>query len=124
MIKLFKPEDFHVWVNDHPHYKSGDPLLLDARIAKAANQILQREVENSKELYSFANAKFHSNNWGPMESFPNKNPTHKGILMFIEEIKKECTKHEPDSIYDGKGKLIRHECKHCGVKLVAEWKEA
>jgi len=38
--------------------------------------------------------------------------------LFIEEIKKECVKHEPRdedvSIYSGK-------CKHCGIELVASW---
>lgn len=121
MIKLFKPEDFNVWVNDHPYYKSGDPLLLDERIAKAANQILQREVEKWPVVFFAYDGK------DPIDiAIENvRFDTHTARLAFIEEIKKEECKHEPEHIFigpeTGNWSTI---CKHCGVKLVAEWKEA
>lgn len=247
MIKLFKPEDFNVWVNDHPYYKSGDPLLLDVldeRIAKAANHILQREVEKwpdelafnfdgrlvlldkedwldviSKEI-KFVNERPCFNQDGKtiylyrhilkadegiVVDHINGNPLdnrksnlrlcsqaencynsakrsgakskYKGVsirdeakpfrarlhkdgkeyhlgsfeteieaaiaydvkakemfgefarlnfgLAFIEEIKKECTKHEPKAICgvkDNKWFTAGHRCIHCDKDIVAEWK--
>lgn len=46
-------------------------------------------------------------------------------LAFIEEIKKEPCKHEPKrNFQNGAEMLPEPKCYHCGVKLVAEWKEA
>lgn len=66
-----------------------------------------------------------------------KNPTHTARLVAIEEIKREPCKHEPKPVWVGdKDKVFiaseieitvngnHWECKHCGVKLVAEWKAA
>lgn len=48
------------------------------------------------------------------------NDTHKGRLIMIEPIKPKCEKHEPH-LHDQSP--IKNTCKHCGVELVAEWKE-
>lgn len=136
MIKLFKPEDFNVWVNDHPYYKSGDPLLLDERIAKAANQILQREVEKWPVVYDGNSGLSLSNSgtWSVVKhdekdhiaiSSNFTNSKRKARLAFIEEIKKECTKHEPKAICgvkDNKWFTAGHRCIHCDKDIVAEWK--
>ncbi len=47
--------------------------------------------------------------------------THTARLILIEEIKKECVKHEPMSFeaYTIDGKYI---CRHCSVELIPEWR--
>lgn len=57
----------------------------------------------------------------------NKPDTHTARLVAIEEIKREPCKHEADGLISGtvvEYSLNNIKCRHCGVKLVAEWKAA
>lgn len=55
--------------------------------------------------------------------------THSALLICIEEIKKECVKHEPylysvNAIYRPEGRLPEDEnykCRQCGIRLVQRW---
>lgn len=63
----------------------------------------------------------YSNNAHAWLESENTISLKKARIVMIEEIKKEC-KHEPDSFesYVNTGK---YSCKHCGVRLIQEWKE-
>lgn len=47
--------------------------------------------------------------------------THQCIGVCIEEIEKKPCEHEPRDF--GQYDMNKNICKHCGVKLRAEWKE-
>ena len=60
--------------------------------------------------------------WNPKEMPTTAvNPTRQARLILIQEIKKECVKHEPMSFeaYTIDGKYI---CRHCSVELILEWR--
>ena len=60
--------------------------------------------------------------WGAPQSEADKFlDTHQARLICIEEIKKECFKHEPKLIVNEDGYNQRTICKHCGIDLVAIW---
>lgn len=52
----------------------------------------------------------------------NERDTHKARLAFIEKIVKEPCKHEPSNLFLNDPRTYEAKCKHCGVKLVAEWR--
>lgn len=74
-VELFKPEDF----DDAKCYSN------------SANKKLQEYLESCPVVYSFKDAPF-SSGWSTMDKFPNKNPTHKAYLAFIEELPKDKPK--------------------------------
>lgn len=119
-MKLFKPDDFDV----------GYILTLNT-IANRANEILQREVEKWPVVLQYKEG--ITSHWNTVDVLGRPdNPTHTARLAFIEEIKKEPCKHESEVYRNtwndtGPRYIIdadNTKCKHCGVKLVAEWKEA
>lgn len=111
MIKLFKPEDF-ISITNHE---------VKCSVARTANAILSRELDKAPVVYGELAEEGFASYWSD-SLLHQESGKKKGYLMFIEEIKKECTKHEPESVYDKQWKLSHHECKHCGVKIKAEWK--
>ena len=92
--------------------------------ADVANQELQKMIESWPVVYG---SKFISNDGSAFDigSVWNitkiSDKTHSARLMVIEEIKKECVKHEPGAYQAGLGETIR--CCHCNVPLIAEWRE-
>lgn len=115
-IKLFKPEDFNF-----PETMSA--AYLPDRAASLANEILQREIEKWPVVVQME----PQTNYGWYEEREHYREQYKriGRVAFIEEIKKEPCKHEPKrNFQNGAEMLPEPKCYHCGVKLVAEWKEA
>lgn len=126
MKNFFKPEDFRSGHPDKPE------SYVDAhKAAKIANEKLNKLIESWSVVYG------KNNQWDITDGRPDSylGCTHKARLAFIEEIPKEQCKHEPISLL-GKGYsqeisyrgdisefLFSSKCKHCGVELVAEWKE-
>lgn len=113
MKPFFKPEDFINEVTGHMNISV---------VASRANSLLEKAL--GPKIY---NNKNYSSFWSEQQNF-NTIDSHQAYLFQIEEIKKECVKHEPiierlliadsHSFAD-----IKHEkCKHCGVELIAEWK--
>lgn len=45
--------------------------------------------------------------------------THTARLIDVQEIKKECVKHEPPKSYESTQKIF---CINCNVELTPEWK--
>lgn len=118
-MKYFKPEDF---AYDY----------TDEEKADTANAKLQKLIEASPVVYGIKS----ENQWIKTDVKQNA-ATHKARLMFIEPIVKECLQHEPeypiilkagsDGVsYEQVVQLLNgtKKCKHCGIELKAEWKEA
>lgn len=83
--------------------------------AEIANAKLTALIEAAPVVYR----REYSEHWMRLSTVADKEQAR---LMFIEMIKKEPCKHEPEL---GRGDHLKYsDCKHCGVKLVAEWTEA
>jgi hypothetical protein len=128
-MKFFKPEDF-----DEPKYRSGNETYFFSPhdlqlIAARANAKLEREgarVTGSRRTDVWVMSEMICK----QPVFPD---THQALLVCIEELPKEPCKHEPQFgvvMADDEGTIdfskalpVIVKCKHCGVELVAEWKE-
>lgn len=120
---IFKPEDFILSYNCHldKHDKS--------EIAVLANAALKEWLDAAPLVYGVAAAD------GQVLSFmKQKGPafTHQARLVCIEEIVKAPCKHAPLDVAVQIGPYTKSvtfdyssdsKCKHCGVELVAEWRE-
>ncbi len=114
-IKLFKPENFR-----HIVHKE-----IEQQMADHCNAILQREVEKWPVVLQYKEG--ITSHWNTVDVLGRPdNHTHTARLAFIEEIKKEpCKEHDPTKTqFDLDVSDTGWKCQHCGVKLVAEWKEA
>ena len=116
MRDFFKPEMF-----------SG--LMSNEAIANEANRILNAEIEKWPVVYG----EFQDNMIvKPFGMVKGATDNHTARLAFIEEIKKECVKHEPLEVLVKVGQYTESvtfdystdsKCKHCGVELEASWSE-
>lgn len=59
-----------------------------------------------------------SSHWQNWNTEKGHKDTHTARLIDIQEIKKECVKHEPEV-----NAFNMFRCKHCKVELIAEFKE-
>ena len=115
MKQIFKPEDFKT---DYPNLTCND-------VANIANNKLKKLMESWPVVYA---NKTHGGNYE--EWFKDPYPGHEVIarLAFIEPIKRECEKHEPDPLnpiiawHNTQGATVIF-CRHCGVSLEATWRE-
>lgn len=83
------------------------------------NNWFKENIENAPVVYgTFENGKTGQ----PFGSERMRLDTHQARLIDIQEIKKECVKHEP-RVFEGwyEGQSI--PCKHCQTMLSPEWKE-
>ena len=110
---IFKPEDFS--------RENVDAFNWQEKSAEQANAKLQKLIDEAPTVYGIPNQSFshvegstQSNVTGQMEK-----DTHKAKLMFIQELKKEGCKHDPNLLNQKIGGWF---CRHCGVELKAEWK--
>lgn len=96
---------------------------------------------STKQIAAFAQTKFDDWFKANIESAPlvhgfydcrgavfsetkfNTHQTHTARLIDIQEIKRECVRHEPEHIFIGPetGKWST-KCKHCHVELIADWR--
>ncbi len=118
---FFKPEDFDI-VATGEHGK--------ALSAHLANKKLNKLIES----WPYAYGSHTSPSWyveGETEIDKSK-ATRLARLAFIEEIKKECVKHEPEfktfKFTTANNEVLAADfnflkCKHCGVELVTTWSE-
>lgn len=125
MVEIFKPEDFEEQFGSVEQARANRELS-----AKIANAKLNKLIESWPVVYGFAD----KHGWFKPDTEANENATHKARLAFIEEIKKECVKHEPvfskERVsammfnFDDKSEFYKQaHCKHCGVELQATWSE-
>lgn len=132
MKNFFSPEDFDI---NHEYNERSEA-------ARIANEKLNKLIESSPVVYAEKKDGFKT--WHNVEFV---GATHKAILISIEELPKVPCKHEPKEFeirveYSGgaytprlgafdmrdlatiKSLVTEAECKHCGVKLEATWKES
>lgn len=111
-LDIFKPECFE----NHNGVRFTSTLC-----ANVANAILQEYIEKN-------GVKVNGNNdqsdrgWAFDERLL-PTTTHTATLINIEPIKKKCVEHENSPFHQDMFFGIS-QCRHCGVKLKAEWKEA
>ena len=117
MKNFFKPEDFNI--------DGVSAFNWQEKSAELANDKLKAEIEKWPVAWLDGET---CTRWS---EYVKKDASKKARLAFIEEIPKEPCKHEP---YQTNANLVlttyppqypepEYKCKHCGVELVAEWKE-
>lgn len=98
----------------------GRPVTMDriAKIAQAKHDAWLTDVmKDAVVLYSNPDKNI---DWSKEKM---KYDTHQALLIDIRQIEKKCQRHEPTLTRNSDGYAEKYICKHCGVKLVAEWKE-
>lgn len=109
-IDFFKPEDF-----------IGADLTINPEetSARQANAKLSAALEAAPRVYAGISRTTWTDETWNSDKFTAR-------LFNIEEIKKECEKHEPKYIEsytrNSDERLFDTVCKHCGVELIAEWR--
>ena len=112
-MKLFKPEDFEKYVSLLKQGHGDIPYISTPLASNIANEKLKEWLDAATVVYCDQDELHFS-------GVDEIGYTHKGYLIGVEEIKKECVKHEPE---DGWFILSSPtKCKHCNAELVAEWK--
>lgn len=115
MKPIFEPSDFDSWEAFPPQ------MSAKAVMARIANAKLEKIM--AKWPIGYATIKETDNEIIVTSLCPTKHSdaTHTARLAFIEPIKRECAKHEPE---DGWFMLSRPyvKCKHCNAELEATWK--
>ena len=109
MKDFFNAEIFRRALSENGFTYNLDGAQCEA-VAKRANKTLNAALEAAPRVFSY-NGKddwFHA-------SWDNSEVKFIARLFNIEEIKKECVKHEPTE-YDVHWKNVI--CIHCGVELV------
>ncbi len=130
---IFEAKDFDSGIGPAD---DGKELCTYEWAARKANAKLQKEAESCLMVYGNRDIERSDNPW-IFTTVKTGDESHQARLMFIEELPKEPCQHEPvlfrhitelrgcghgqmhtNYFYDEKSK-----CKHCGAKLVADWKE-
>lgn len=109
---IFKPEMFQEVLE-----VKADKQWLMEYVAKTANTVLREHLLTTTVVYCDKDELHFS-------GVDEVGYTHKGYLIGVEEIKKECVKHEPVDFYVGpltQDWIVK--CKHCGIELQATWSE-
>ncbi len=123
---FFKPEDFIFGEDGSPFEGIAKLFGLKEKASDFANEKLNKLIESWPVVYGITEdaniPRLASLEW---EFMKRPKDTHKALLAFIEEIKKEPCKHEPNFTQfaiDEKYKTnLPLKCKHCGVELQATW---
>ena len=115
-LNIFTAKDF---AKNDPEVISADKYLHNEYAAIIANEKLNKLIESWPVVYGWYPPTYPQGTWTSSETI-HSTSTHTARLAFIEEIKKEPCKHEP-KVTEGITSYLPY-CKHCGVKLVAEWK--
>lgn len=132
MKDLFTTEDF---IEANTYFKYVNKTITLEVAAKLANLKLNKIIDSWPTVTAWKGSSNADGSgirplkidWCEMQDIPNQ--THKARLAFIEEIVKEPCQHEPITYpFDvtgpfGKTKILSSQCQHCGVELVAEWKQ-
>lgn len=134
---IFKTEDFkdiYKQIIKDGYFSKGagdmwEPSASVDDLVKIANAKLQKLIFESTKLYAFKDAPSYNGTWSPKDSFPDRKPTHRASLIFVEELIHDVCHHEPrleSSIVVEKDRYLlstalRSYCKHCRIELVAKW---
>lgn len=115
--ELFKRTSFIS--HDLPYYQ----IDLDFAVEKA-QQIFASWLESQTVVYGVPNVPGEQGTYWFKDKQHSKD-SHIAYLVSPTPIKREPCEHGPsiNSTIYGSGKRMVSTCKHCGAKLVAEWKE-
>jgi hypothetical protein len=97
--------------NEKGEMKFGPECHEVCTIAEKLNKL----IESWPSVFS---GESYNDKWIDCETM---HTTKTAKLAFIEEIKKECPKHEPQSGWYMMPNPVK--CKHCGIELLVEWRE-
>lgn len=114
-----------------------DNRSIPQQCAEISNNKLRKLIDDAPTVYGFTSDRYPSYVW---DGYDSGNHSVKARVMFIEPIKKECAKHEPDNtliiFYQGtvdtknfsakdlNDYLTKNKtCKHCGIELEPVWQE-
>ena len=129
-MEIFKPFHFR-----SGHLNKPETYVDAHKASEIANEILREYLESCPVVWGTVgsvSSSWHSEKPG---TYIQENYTHKARLICIEEIVKECKRHEPANIrtqwnplrgeYDLAYPIHQYgglKCIHCGVQLIPEWK--
>lgn len=130
----FEPSDFaaihkEAVKNGYASYNAGDmwepsdtlKMLVDAANAKL-DRILAELRAEATVVYGILDFEGEFI-W---DAVKRPTDTHRAWLFDIEPLAKEPCKHEPDEttgMFYGARNWVDLKCRHCGVRLRAEWRE-
>lgn len=116
-MSKFEPSDF--LRND----KSLGDHIRSIEMSDKANKKLAEIKESWKaEMLKDAVVVYGNTNTWTTTKFGD-NDKCKALLIQVEPIVKEPCKHEPSTMGSYEGLYYLPKCIHCGVELVAEWKQ-
>lgn len=117
----FKPEDFHQLF--HIMYATTTGVSPED-FAHEANRLLDEYVKTLPEVHAHAipGSPFPDYNW--FTEFQSQD-THRARLWDVQEIKPKKCQHEAEckSLLTSLPPQPVYTCRHCGKRLVAEWRE-
>lgn len=128
--KIFSAEDFTQTPSMKEQHEWEKPIAYDEWLAMLANRRFEAWLKEQPVVYGHdLNGECETWNFAHYrDNYPATSDTHTARLVCIEEIKREPCKHEPRTEIYNEGfndfRVFMDDCKHCGVKLVAEWKAA
>lgn len=94
----------------------GTDLMYISEAQEIFDSWFKQEIESAPVVYAHGPSSAYQ--WTHGKASRDQ---YSARLIMIEEIKKDCVKHEPISFeaYTINWKII---CKHCGAELIQEWK--
>jgi len=105
---IFKPEMFEEVLS-----VKADQQWLMEYVAKTANVLLREHLLTATVVYCDKDELHFS-------GVDEIGYTHKGYLIGLTELKKECQHDLVNGVYE-EGKLIKYVCKECKSEMVFEW---
>lgn len=98
----------------------GDTLIQTVMAQKMFDEWYRENIESAPVVYAIQDNNLWAEDKNVVTSLHFLN-FKMARLIDIQEIKKECVKHEPKNFeeYTINWKII---CKHCGVELMADWR--
>lgn len=115
MKDIFQPGDFEYQAHDVGEFGK---LIRIQYAANIANTKLNKLIESWPLVYSWDGN--HNYEWHKTELVDGHH-THQARLAFIEEIKKEPCKHEPQDGWFLKSGYVG--CKYCNAQIYPIWAE-
>jgi hypothetical protein len=91
-------------------------------VVNLAQAAFDKWLSEQQVVYAFHDEPFGRHNWGLMEKFPNKNPTHSAYVVCIEPLAPKVCEHPNDEICfsDVRGQWV---CGKCTKTLQPNWSE-
>lgn len=99
----------------------GDTLIQTVMAQKMFDEWYKQEIEGAPVVYAIQDNNLWAENKDVVTCLHFLN-FKMARLIDIQEIKRECVKHEPSNLHLNDPRTYAANCKHCGVEIVATWK--